>query len=178
MKNFVITIGREFGSGGHNLGQSLAKELGIPCYDRHLIEEAAVCGEFKMEELEEADEMKANRFLFKVPAKCNPFTGYGKILEETEGLISLFIYAPMEARVKEIMRRYETDEKEAEYLIKQADKIRKNYYNFYAKKTWADKASYDMLIDSSRISEKELAAMLRALLTARGVELETDGSDQ
>lgn len=91
-----------------------------------------------------------------------------KILEETEGLISLFIYAPMEARVKEIMRRYETDEKEAEYLIKQADKIRKNYYNFYAKKTWADKASYDMLIDSSRISEKELAAMLRALLTARG----------
>ena len=195
MKNFVITIGREFGSGGHNLGQSLAKELGIPCYDRHLIEEAAVCGGFKMEELEEADEMKANRFLFKVPAKCNPFTGYGKpmndtlfvvqsqlireyakkgpciivgrcadkILEETEGLISLFIYAPMEARVKE---------------IKQADKIRKNYYNFYAKKTWADKASYDMLIDSSRISEKELAAMLRALLTARGVELEIDGSDQ
>ena len=210
MKNFVITIGREFGSGGHNLGQSLAKKLGIPCYDRHLIEEAAVCGGFKMEELEEADEMKANRFLFKVPAKCNPFTGYGKpmndtlfvvqsqlireyakkgpciivgrcadkILEETEGLISLFIYAPMEARVKEIMRRYETDEKEAEYLIKQADKIRKNYYNFYAKKTWADKASYDMLINSSRISEKELAAMLRALLTARGVELETDGSDQ
>ena len=38
MKNFVITIGREFGSGGHNLGQSLAKELGIPCYDRHLID--------------------------------------------------------------------------------------------------------------------------------------------
>ena len=59
MKNFVITIGREFGSGGHNLGQSLAKELGIPCYDRHLIEEAAVCGEFKMEELEEADEIRA-----------------------------------------------------------------------------------------------------------------------
>ena len=56
MKNFVITIGREFGSGGHNLGQSLAKELGIPCYDRHLIEEAAVCGGFKMEELEEEDE--------------------------------------------------------------------------------------------------------------------------
>ena len=78
MKQIIIAIGREFGSGGHNLGESLAKELGIPCYDRHLIEEAAVCGGFKMEELEEADEMKANRFLFKVPAKCNPFTGYGK----------------------------------------------------------------------------------------------------
>ena len=58
------------------------------------------------------------------------------------------------------------------------EKIIRNLVSFYAKKTWADKASYDMLIDSSRISEKELAAMLRALLTARGVELETDGSDQ
>ena len=65
MKNFVITIGREFGSGGHNLGQSLAKELGIPCYDRHLIEEAAVCGGFKMEELEEADEMKRTVFFLR-----------------------------------------------------------------------------------------------------------------
>ena len=86
-----------------------------------------------MEELEEADEMKANRFLFKVPAKCNPFTGYGKPMNDTlfvvqsqlireyakkvhasswdvaltrswrrQKLISLFIYAPMEARVKEI----------------------------------------------------------------------------
>lgn len=209
MKNFVITIGREFGSGGHKLGQYLAEKLGIPCYDRHLIDEAAERGGFKTEELEDADEMKANRFLFKVPAKCNPFTGYGKpmndtlfvvqsqlireyakkgpciivgrcadkVLEGTEGLVSLFIYAPMEARVKEIMRRYETDEKEAEYLIKQADKIRKNYYNFYAKKTWADKASYDMLIDGSRISGKELAAMLRALLKERGVELEKVGNE-
>ncbi|MFQ9209055.1 MAG: hypothetical protein ACLR3S_07850 [Clostridium fessum] len=42
-------------------------------------------------------------------------------------------------------------------------------------KTWADKASYDMLIDSSRISEKELAAMPGHNGT---VELETDGSDQ
>ena len=100
MKNFVITIGREFGSGGHNLGQSLAKELGIPCYDRHLIKEAAVCGGFKMEELEEADEMKANRFLFKVPAKCNPFTGYGKPMNDT-----LFVVQSWDAALTRSWRR-------------------------------------------------------------------------
>ena len=73
----------------------------------------------------------------------------------------------MKNRLEEIKKRYNTDTKEAEYLIKQADKIRKNYYNFYAKKTWADKTSYDMMIDSSRISEDELADMLQALLKAR-----------
>lgn len=198
MNKYVITIGREFGSGGHKYGQFLAKKFGIPCYDRHLIEEAAELGDFKLKEIEDADEMKANRFLFKVPAKCNAFTGYGKpmndtlfvvqsrlikeyadngpciivgrcadkILQDYDGLISLFIYAPMKNRLEEIKKRYNTDTKEAEYLIKQADKIRKNYYNFYAKKTWADKTSYDMMIDSSRISEDELADMLQALLKA------------
>ena len=63
MEKRIITISREFGSGGHNLGQSLQRNWEFPVR-RHLIEEAAVCGEFKMEELEEADEMKANRFLF------------------------------------------------------------------------------------------------------------------
>ncbi len=199
MNKYVITIGREFGSGGNKYGRFLGEEFGIPCYDRHLIEEAAKLGDFKLKELEDADEMKANRFLFKVPDKCNEFTGYGKpmndtlfvvqsklireyadkgscvivgrcadkVLENYDGLISLFIYAPMEDRIEEIKRRYETDEKEASYLIKQADKIRKNYYNFYAKKAWADKKSYDIMIDSSRISEKELADMLKALINAR-----------
>lgn len=199
MDKFIITIGREFGSGGHRYGKFLAKELGIPCYDRHLIDEAVTMGDFEKKELEEADEMKANRFLFKVPDKCNAFTGYGKpmndtlfvmqsqlireyadkgscvivgrcadkVLENYDGLISIFIYAPMNVRVEEIKKRYETDDKEAEYLIKQADKIRKNYYNFYAKKKWADKSSYDIMVDSSQISEKELSAMIRALVKSR-----------
>ncbi len=199
MKNFVISIGREFGSGGRRIGQLLAEELGIPCYDKHLIEEAAECGGFEKTELEEADEMKANRFLFKVPAKANPFTGYGKpmndtlfviqselikkyaregscvivgrcadkVLEGSRGLLSVFIYSPMEKRVEEIRRRYETDEEEARYLVRQADKIRKNYYSYYAHKKWGDRSSYDLMIDSSRFTDREVAAMIRALIAEK-----------
>lgn len=199
MNKIIISIGREFGSGGRRIGELLAKELEIPCYDRHLIEEAACCSGIEPVELEEADEMKANRFLFKVPAKANPFTGYGrpmndtlfmiqsdlikkyadkgscvivgrcadKVLESSEGLISVFIYAPLTSRVSEIMRRYETDEDEALYLVRQADKIRKNYYNFYAKKKWGDRSSYDLMIDSSHFTDREVAAMIQALVQER-----------
>ena len=199
MKKIVISIGREFGSGGRRIGELLAEELEIPCYDRHLIEEAACCSGIEAKELEDADEMKANRFLFKVPAKANPFTGYGKpmndtlfaiqsqlikkyadkgscvivgrcadkVLEDCGGLISVFVYAPLQSRVEEVRKRYETDEEEALYLVRQADKIRRNYYNFYAKKKWGDRSSYDLMIDSSHFSEREVAAMIRALVEER-----------
>lgn len=199
MRRIIISIGREFGSGGRRIGELLAKQLEIPCYDRHLIEEASCCSGIEAKELEEADEMKANRFLFKVPAKANQFTGYGrpmndtlyviqselikkyagngscvivgrcadKVLESCEDLISVFIYAPLKDRVKEIRRRFDTDEEEALYLVRQADKIRKNYYNFYTKKKWGDRSSYDLMIDSSHFTDWEVAAMIQALAKER-----------
>lgn len=83
MNKIIISIGREFGSGGRRIGELLAKELEVPCYDRHLIEEAGCRSGFETKELEEADEMKANRFLFKVPAKSNQYTGLGKPMNDT-----------------------------------------------------------------------------------------------
>lgn len=202
MKNFVISIGREFGSGGRAIGQLLAEELKVPCYDRHLIEEASDCSGIEKEQLEKADEMTVNRMLYTVPSKANRYTGYGKpmtdtlfviqselikkyaaqgsciiigrcadkVLQEDEGLISVFIYAPVEKRLSELMKRYDTDRREAEYLLKQADKIRRNYYNYYAGKKWGDRSSYDLMIDSSRFSEREVAAMIRGLIRERQAE--------
>lgn len=202
MKDYIITIGREFGSGGRRIAQLLAKELNIPCYDRHLIEEASKCSGIEEGELEKADEMTANRFLYTVPAKANPFTGYGKpmtdtlftiqshliekyaengsciivgrcaekILENHKGLITVFIYAPAEKRVEELMRRYKTDREEAAYLMKQADKIRKNYCSYYGAIKWGDRSSYDLMIDSSRFSDREVAAMIRGIIMERKSE--------
>lgn len=199
MRDYVITIGREFGSGGRRIGELLARELKIPCYDKHLIEEAERLSGIDQEELKKADEMAARRLLYKVPSNANRFTGYGKpmndtlfviqseliktyadqgpcviigrcadaVLADRKNRISIFIYAPAEDRIAELMRRYETDREEAVYLMKQADKIRKNYYNYYAKKKWGDRFSYDLLIDSSRFSEEEITAMIRGLAEER-----------
>lgn len=199
MNHYVITIGREFGSGGRRIGRHLAAELGIPCYDRHLIEEAEELSGIGRAELEKADEMAAHPLLYSIPNKPNPFTGYGKpmndtlfaiqshliqnyadqgpcmiigrcadrVLEGREHKLSIFIYAPAEVRIGELMSRYRTDREEAAYLMRQADRIRKNYYSHYAKKKWGDRSSYDLMIDSSRFTEEEVAAMIRGILTER-----------
>lgn len=202
MRNYVISIGREFGSGGRKIGQLLAEELGVPCYDRHLIEEAVHLSGFEKEQVEKADEMTVNRLFYSVPGKANKFTGYGKpmtdtlfaiqselikkyaaqgsciiigrcadsVLRENPDLISVFISAPMEVRISELQKRFETDRAEAIYLMKQADRIRKNYYNYYSEKKWGDRSSYDLIIDSSSFSDREVAAMIRGLIEERKAE--------
>ena len=162
MEKYVITISRQYGSFGRLVAKKLSEQLHIDFLDRDIVEETAKRMNTSVKQISREEEITHSKFsylsypfglgtpdvsdeIFLVQQSIiEDFARKGsciivgrcadKILEETEGLISLFIYAPMEARVKEIMRRYETDEKEAEYLIKQADKIRKNYYNFYAKR--------------------------------------------
>ncbi len=64
--NTIITIGRQFGSGGHDIGVLLAKELGIPLYDKELLEEAAKESGMAKEIIEHQDESKSGSFLFSL----------------------------------------------------------------------------------------------------------------
>lgn len=155
MSKVVISIGREFGSGGRKIGQELAESLGIPCYDRHLIEGAEVCSGYEKKELEHADEMKANRFLYKTPSKANPYTGYGKPVNDT-----LFVVQ------SKLIKQY-AEEGSCVIVGWCADKIRRNYYSCYSKKNWGDKSSYDLMIDSSRFTHQEVALMLKAVIEER-----------
>lgn len=199
MKKCIISIGREFGSGGRRIGQLLAEELNIPCYDRKLIEEASECSGIEKEQLEKADEMTVNRLLYSIPGTANKYTGYGKpmtdtlfviqselikkyaaqgscviigrcadkVLEGNPDLLTVFIHASREARVSELMKRYDTDSVEAAYLMKQVDKARRHYYNYYSKKKWGDKSSYDLIIDSSHLSLNEAVNVILETVKAR-----------
>ena len=62
-KHVIITIGRQFGSGGHEIGEKLAERLGIPFYDRDLVKMAAEKLQISDEKAEEVDEMDMERFL-------------------------------------------------------------------------------------------------------------------
>ena len=63
MSNTIITIGRQYGSGGREIGEKLARSLGYGFYDQHLIEMAAEKGNYDLKRLEEVDEKKANGWL-------------------------------------------------------------------------------------------------------------------
>ena len=65
-ENTVITIGREFGSGGHDIGMKLAEKLGIKCYDKELLDLAAKQSGLCEELFASQDEKPTNSFLYSL----------------------------------------------------------------------------------------------------------------
>ncbi len=84
MKHLIITIGREFGSAGKDIGLLLSEKLGIPCYDKELLERAAKDSDFCEEIFEHNDEKPSNSFLYSFVADSHAFGGYS-----TPGMIDM-----------------------------------------------------------------------------------------
>lgn len=76
MGNLIITIGREFGSAGKNVGLSLSEHLNIPCYDKELLERAAKESEFCEEIFEHHDEKPTSSFLYSLVMDANALGTY------------------------------------------------------------------------------------------------------
>lgn len=151
----IIAIGRQFGSGGREIGEKLAKELGIPFYDKELIALAGQRSGIDQSLLDDVDENATNSMLYSLVAGSytppNGFTAFPEesmtdklfatqctvvrelaeksacvlvgrccdyILRDNPHCVKIFIHAPMEARVKRIMRLYQLNEAKAAALIK------------------------------------------------------------
>lgn len=182
MSYTVVTIGRQFGSGGHNIGEKLAEKLGFAYYDKKLIELAAEKSGMSQSVLSEADEKAANPWLYAAMSQTGQthinlnlctndalFTTQSEIIrgiaksenaviigrcsdyilkDENVKLINVYIYAPMEARIKRTMERDKVTEAQAVALIKKNDKQRKLYYDFYTDRKWASHVNYDITLNS------------------------------
>ena len=75
--------------------------------------------------------------------------------------LSVFIYAPFETRVKNVMERLDREEKSARKLVKRMDKERKSYYEFFTDENWLDMGQYDLCIDSSKFTTEEIVKILK-----------------
>lgn len=184
-KNYVITIGRQLGSGGKLLGEKLSQKLEIPCYDKELINIASRESGLGKEFFEKADEQSShgffssffgfrsgymgdvtnnylsNEILFKIQsdvikelAQKSSCIFVGRcadyILRDQKRLISIFINADIEDRVKVLSQQDNTlTEKEIRTLIEQADKRRAGYYNYFSNKIWGMSTSYNLCFNSS-----------------------------
>lgn len=82
MKYRIITIERQFGSGGHEIGQKLAERLGISFYDNKLIDMAADYGEVNIQMLKNADEKRPGSLLYSLYEGANAKTGYHLPLQD------------------------------------------------------------------------------------------------
>ncbi len=185
-RNTVITIARQYGSGGREVGMRLAEVLGIKSYDRELITMAAQKSGMSSEILNHADEKATNSLLYTlalgssyygaasigtdVPINDKLFITQSQIIRDlaAEGpciiigrcsdyvlrtnpaRFSVFIYAPIEARIRRVIERGAAKtEKEARDLISRTDKRRIHYYNYYTGRKWGSPDNYNMMLDSS-----------------------------
>lgn len=190
MKNYVITIGRQFASGGREIGRMLADQLGIAFYDApHLREKAKEMG------VDEGifnlyDEKPSRSFLFSAamdPYSVNSAVSEGrvieaqrkvitnavnegsciivgrradKILEDNENLVSIFIGADMQDRIARYLENEGTNLKNAKRFIERMDKERASYYNYCGDGGWGNACNYTMCFNTSKISKEKIVEIV------------------
>lgn len=176
MKNRVITISREFGSGGRTIGRKVAEKLGIPCYDAELIHKIAQQSGFSENYIKDAGEYTpggflasafANRsmgptnedYLWKIQyniiaelAEKGPCVIVGRcadyILKDKADCLNVFIHADMQYRADRIVREYGEREESPEQRLKDKDKRRAAYHRFYTNMKWGYARNYHLTLDS------------------------------
>ncbi len=196
--NEIYTIGREFGSFGKQVGEILAKKLGINLYDKELLQIASKESGYCQDIFENNDEKPTSSFLYSlVVDTCSggsftstpfldmplnqkvflaQFETIKKIasqescvivgrcadyaLENNKNCINIFIRAEMDDKINRISQRLDLTSNKARELILKTDKQRASYYNYYTNKKWGDSRSYDLCINTSKISVEDAADLI------------------
>ena len=190
MKNRVVTISREFGSGGRTIGRKLAEELGIPCYDAELIQQLAQESGFSESYIRDAGEYAPGGYLSLLSnrafaltnedvlwelqyqvitglAEKGPCVIVGRcadyILRDTADCLKVFIHADMDFRAKRIVEVYGEREQSPEQRLKDKDKRRAAYHRFYTNMKWGHAQNYHICLDSGKLGIDACVKILRQL---------------
>ena len=192
----IITIGREFGSGGRELGRRLSEELGIAYYDQEIIEEIAKRTDMSEQYIRQISESRpviafpihvrhsfysaANTALKQSVAI---FAEQHKLLKELaeksdcvivgrcadyilrdEKPLRIFVYADKDSKIKRCIERKSVDENLSEQQMlrkmKDIDKGRAKYYEFFSERKWGARENYDLMVNTSGADIKHVSAAI------------------
>lgn len=191
MSNRIITISREFGSGGRTIGKKTAEKLGIACYDAELIQKIAQESGFSPDYVREAGEYSASGWLepFFANRSMGP-TNQDKlwtiqrniivelaekescvivgrcadfILRDKADCLNVFIHADMDFRTRHILTEYGDREEKPEQRLKDKDKRRAAYYRFYTDMKWGQAQNYHLCLNSGVIGIDKCVDILTSL---------------
>ena len=202
--NTIITIGRQYGSAGREIGNIVADRLGIKLYDKEMLARAAKESGICEEIFETHDEKPTNSFLYslvmdtysmgyssntytdmpinhkvflaqfdaiKKIADEGPCILVGRCadyaLENYDNMVSVFIHADLESRIRRIAGKYDLTDAKAKDRIIKTDKKRASYYNYYTNKKWGDAASYELCLDSSKLGIEGTAEAIISYINFR-----------
>ncbi|MCI9216934.1 cytidylate kinase-like family protein [Lachnospiraceae bacterium 42-17] len=203
----IITIGRQYGSAGRQIGYKVAEDLGIKLYDKEMLDRAAKESGLCQELFETHDEKPTSSFLYslvmdtyslgytsgsytdmpinhkvflaqfdaiKKIADEGPCILVGRCadyaLEDYDNVLSLFIHADMDAKIRRIARIYDLTDVKAKELIVKTDKKRASYYNYYSNKKWGAADSYHACLSSSLLGIDGTAKAIKMLVELKEKE--------
>ena len=179
MAKRIITISREFGSGGRFIGEEVAKKLGITYYDKNIISEIAEKSGLSPEYIQESAELSPKKGLFAYALAGRDITGksvedmvyeaqrkvilelaekepcviIGRnadfILKDRNDVLNVFIHGDIPEKMQRIMGLYNVEENEAVKIIADTDKRRMTNYNFYTEQRWGKASNYTLALNSS-----------------------------
>ncbi|NLH63124.1 MAG: cytidylate kinase-like family protein [Erysipelotrichaceae bacterium] len=192
MTGKIITISRQFGSGGHSIAEMTAQKLGMQKYGREIIEQIAARSGFAEDYVNEQSESadaggifgaiastdyyeSSNRIaiwteqckVIREMADKGPCVFIGRcadyVLKQDYDLLRVFIYADMEYRADRIVRVYGQSDVKPEKRLKEKDKRRAAYYEIYTDQKFGDPKNYDLCLNSGRIGLEESAELIADL---------------
>lgn len=201
-QQLIIAIGREYGSGGHEIAEAMAEWFGLDFYDKNILEEIAQAQQVSSDHLKRYDEaprfpwMSRNvrgysnsleeniaemqfEFLRHKAKKGNSFVVVGRcaeeILREYPALLSIFVIGRMEDKVKRISEKQHVSPDNARLIIARNDRKRKMYHNYYCQNKWGDSRGYDLSISTSTVGVERTKDLLERYIRTVMDDRKTDG---
>lgn len=190
MAKRIITISREFGSGGRFIGEEVAKKLGIAYYDKDIIGKIAEHAGLSPEYVQESSELSPRKGLFAYAFSGRDATGKSMgdivyeaqrkvildiaekescviigrnadfILKSRSDVLNVFIHGNMPEKTERISRLYHVTEAEAVKMMEDIDKRRRTNYNFYTEQKWGMASNYTLALNSSELGYEHCESMI------------------
>lgn len=204
-KKLIITISRQYGSGGGEIGRQLAEDLGIHCYDKNMLQMSSYESGIKESFFHLADEKAGNKLLYKIVSNLTPeitTPSFGSdlvsadnlfrfqstvirklaaeescviigrcadyVLEGTEGLVRIFLYADVDARVRRVTAKDIYDPKDVKKNIKRVDRERRDYYRYYTGRDWQAVENYDLMLNTTKLGVEGTLDVLKKYIRTLG----------
>lgn len=198
-QHMVVTISREFGAEGHEIGEVLSDRLGIPLYDKDILGKAAEKRGIEKAALRDADERVTERFfapylllgmesssksdqLFEVEnaiirnaAASESCVIIGRLsdylLRSEPYVVKTLIFAPLAFRVGNIQKKYNMSEGAAKKMVRRMDLARKDYCDYYSNGKWKQTSGKDLCLNRETLGVTGCADILEAAVAAKAKQL-------
>ncbi len=182
----VITISREYGSGGRYVGKLLAEDLGVKFYDKELISLISKKTGLSSNYVEENDQKLvsakfvdnnddkifiAEEKVIKNLAKKESCVIVGRcadfILKDNKNVIKVFLYSDEKSKENRVIKYYNVPSNKAHSLINKVNKERKKHYKYYTNQNWDDMNNYDLALNVDSIGIKNCVTLIENYIKSK-----------